>query len=218
MVRLTSCVCTILQTGWRFDVGSRCWPRPSSTKGNRRRRSTIARRCCASPIARPCARTMRVGRARWHCQSRCRLRTFGNTSIPTLRLAPSCSVCATAALRSRMCATELLHSSQMLWRHNTFLIGRDVARARPGDLLFFRQDTAERMPFHAMIYLGNSQIDPGSEKFVVYHTGPNGKSPGQMKRLSITELLNYPDARWQPVPSNPVFLGVYRWNILRGGE
>ncbi|HKD83927.1 MAG TPA: DUF1175 family protein [Terriglobales bacterium] len=108
--------------------------------------------------------------------------------------------------------------AETLWRHNTFLIGRDVARARPGDLLFFRQDTAERMPFHAMIYLGNSQIDPGSEKFVVYHTGPNGKSPGQMKRLSITELLNYPDARWQPVPSNPVFLGVYRWNILRGGE
>lgn len=108
--------------------------------------------------------------------------------------------------------------AETLWRHNTLLIGRDVARARPGDLLFFRQDTAERMPFHAMIYVGNSQIDPGSEKFVVYHTGPNGKSPGQIKRLSTTELLNYPDARWRPVSSNPVFLGVYRWNILRGGE
>jgi uncharacterized protein YfaT (DUF1175 family) len=108
--------------------------------------------------------------------------------------------------------------AETLWRHNTFLIGRDVSRARPGDLLFFRQDAAERMPFHAMIFLGRSAIEPGRENFVVYHTGPNGKSPGQIKRLAIAELLHYPDARWQPVPSNPVFLGVYRWNILRGGE
>ncbi len=74
------------------------------------------------------------------------------------------------------------------------------------------------MPFHAMIYLGHSQVEPGSEQFVVYHTGPNGDSKGIMKRLSVAELLNYPDARWRPIASNPAFLGVYRWNILRGGE
>lgn len=108
--------------------------------------------------------------------------------------------------------------AETLWRHNTFSVGRNVARARPGDLLFFRQDRAEHMPFHAMIYLGRSQVEPGSEQFVVYHTGPTGKSPGQIKRLSIAELLNYPDARWRPVASNPAFLGVYRWNILRGAE
>lgn len=108
--------------------------------------------------------------------------------------------------------------AESLWRHNTFAVGRNVARARPGDLLFFRQDPAERMPFHAMIYLGRSQVEPGSEQFVVYHTGPDGKSPGQVKRLSIAELLNYPDPRWRPVASNPAFLGVYRWNILRGAE
>lgn len=108
--------------------------------------------------------------------------------------------------------------AEALWRHNTFAIGRNVARARPGDLLFFRQDSAERMPFHAMIYLGRSQVEPGSEQFVIYHTGPDGKSPGQIKRLSIAELLAYPDARWRPVASNPAFLGVYRWNILRGAE
>ena len=75
-----------------------------------------------------------------------------------------------------------------------------------------------RMPFHAMIFLGRSQVEPGSEQFVVYHTGPNGESHGEIKRLSIAELLNYPDARWRPIASNPAFLGVYRWNILRGGE
>ena len=108
--------------------------------------------------------------------------------------------------------------AETLWRHNTFAAGRNISRARSGDLLFFRQDRAEHMPFHAMIYLGRSQVAPGSEQFVVYHTGPTGKSPGQIKRLSIAELLNYPDARWRPVASNPAFLGVYRWNILRGAQ
>ena len=67
-----------------------------------------------------------------------------------------------------------------------------------------------------MIYLGRSQVEPGSEQYVVYHTGPDGNSPGQIKRLSMAELLDYPDPRWRPVASNPAFLGVYRWNILRG--
>src|SRR5271165_2163637 len=45
---------------------------------------------------------------------------------------------------------------ETLWRHNTFPVGRDLGRARPGDLLFFRQD-GQKMPFHAMIFLGRSQ-------------------------------------------------------------
>ncbi len=107
---------------------------------------------------------------------------------------------------------------ETLWRHNTFSVGKDLARARPGDLLFFRQDSAARMPFHAMIFLGHSQVEPGREQFVVYHTGPSGRSTGEIRRLSIAQLLDYPDARWRPVPENPGFLGVYRWNILRGVE
>jgi hypothetical protein len=108
-------------------------------------------------------------------------------------------------------------NAETLWRFDTFSVGRTLSRARPGDLLFFRQDGGH-MPFHAMIYLGHSQVEPGSEQFVVYHTGPNGDSKGIIKRLSVAELLNYPDPRWRPVASNPAFLGVYRWNILRGGE
>jgi len=109
--------------------------------------------------------------------------------------------------------------AETLWRHNTFSVGRNVSRAHPGDVLFFRQNgDGGRMPFHAMIFLGRSQIEPGAEQFVVYHTGPNGKSPGEIKRLSVAQLMNYPDPRWRPIASNPAFLGVYRWNILRSGE
>ncbi len=57
-------------------------------------------------------------------------------------------------------------------RYNTFYVGRDFSRARPGDLLFFRQD-GPKMPFHAMIFLGRSQVEPGNQPFVIYHTGPS---------------------------------------------
>ncbi len=106
---------------------------------------------------------------------------------------------------------------ETLWRHNTHFVGHDLARARPGDLLFFRQDGA-RMPFHAMIFLGQSQIERGNEQYVVYHTGPTGRSAGEIRRLALAQLLNYPDPRWRPLADNPSFLGVYRWNILRGAD
>ena len=106
---------------------------------------------------------------------------------------------------------------ETIWRYNTFFVGRDFNRARPGDLLFFRQD-GQQMPFHAMIFLGRSQIEGGTEQYVIYHTGPIGKSPGEIRRWSVSELINYPEARWRPIASNPAFLGVYRWNILRGAE
>lgn len=107
--------------------------------------------------------------------------------------------------------------AKTLSRDNTYNVGRDLRRARPGDLLFFRQD-GDPASYHAMIFLGSSQIESGAEQYVVYHTGPQGKSPGEMRRLTMSELMNFPDARWRPVTSNPAFLGVYRWNILRGDE
>ena len=106
---------------------------------------------------------------------------------------------------------------ETLWRHNTHFVGRNLVRARPGDLLFFRQD-GHRMPFHAMIFLGQSQIALDNEQYVVYHTGPSGRAPGEIRRLAVAQLLNYPDASWRPTSANPGFLGVYRWNILRGAD
>jgi uncharacterized protein YfaT (DUF1175 family) len=96
---------------------------------------------------------------------------------------------------------------------NAQLINRDVHRALPGDLIFYRQ-FEQQSPFHSMIFIGNSSLGPGDD-WVVYHTGPDGSWPGEIRRVPLSSLLDHPDPRWRPVPGNRNFLGVYRWNILR---
>ena len=111
--------------------------------------------------------------------------------------------------------------AQTLMQRNTYLIGRDLRLARPGDLIFYRQldqqspydvpdVTHYHSPFHSMIFCG--------EMGVVYHTGPIHNGKGEMRRLLVSDLLHHPDARWRPLPENTNFLGVYRWNILREGD
>lgn len=104
--------------------------------------------------------------------------------------------------------------AKTLQLRNTNFLTRDVERAQPGDLLFFRQ-AAGHMPFHTMIYLGSSQIERDSGRYLVYHTGPGDDGPGEIRRPTLDELRHFPDSDWRPLPENPRFLGVYRWNILR---
>jgi uncharacterized protein len=111
---------------------------------------------------------------------------------------------------------------------NAYFLSRDVRVARPGDILFFRQ-LEQDSPFHSMIFVGRSQwlldngperasTDNGADDYLVYDTGPIGKSRGEMRRMRLAELLAYPSPRWRPVAGNSNFLGVYRWNILRGAN
>ncbi|MEO5923507.1 MAG: DUF1175 family protein [Bryobacteraceae bacterium] len=97
---------------------------------------------------------------------------------------------------------------------NTHFVSRDLGRAEPGDLLFFRHESAD-MPFHTMIYLGKSQVQDDGQRYLLYHTGPDGSDPGEIRRPTLQELSSHPNPSWRPVTGNPTFLGVYRWNILR---
>jgi uncharacterized protein YfaT (DUF1175 family) len=111
--------------------------------------------------------------------------------------------------------------AKTLWRLNAFFVSRDVRLARPGDLLFYRQ-LEQSSPYHSMVFVGPSHFDKSGrsepEAILVYHTGPIGKSPGEMRRTTVSELMQHPSPRWRPAPGNTNFLGVYRWNILREAE
>jgi uncharacterized protein YfaT (DUF1175 family) len=98
--------------------------------------------------------------------------------------------------------------AKSLWQRNTFFVSRNVQAARPGDLLFYRQ-LEQSSPFHSMILTGEAH------NWAVYHTGPIGRKPGEIRRVALDDLLHHPDTRWRPSAQNSNFLGVYRWNILR---
>lgn len=99
--------------------------------------------------------------------------------------------------------------ARTLVERNAYRVSRDVRAALPGDLLFWRQ-FGQSSPWHSMIVLSGDEV--------VYDTGPDHGQPGELRRVRIAELEEHPDARWRPVVGNPNFLGVYRWNILRGSE
>jgi len=100
--------------------------------------------------------------------------------------------------------------ARTLVERNAYFVGRDVRAALPGDLLFYRQ-FGQSSPWHSMIV-----IRSGAASEVVYDTGPDHGRPGELRRVLLSELLDHPQPQWRPLAGNPNFLGVYRWNILRG--
>ena len=112
--------------------------------------------------------------------------------------------------------------AKTLKEFNTFFVSRHTRDARPGDILFYRQ-LEQNEPFHSMIYVGESWwLEHASGDWtaavIVHHTGEPGAAGKGMRRLTLAELLNHPSPHWRPVAGNPNFLGVYRWNILRGAD
>jgi hypothetical protein len=100
--------------------------------------------------------------------------------------------------------------ARTLVERNATFVSRDVREAQPGDLLFYRQ-FGQSSPWHSMIV-----AEVGARARVVYNTGPDHGKPGELRRVFVAELLDHPQPQWRPVAQNPNFLGVYRWNILRG--
>jgi uncharacterized protein YfaT (DUF1175 family) len=100
--------------------------------------------------------------------------------------------------------------AKTLVERNAYFVSRDVRAALPGDLLFYRQFD-QSSPWHSMIL-----IRAGDAAEVVYDTGPDHGQPGELRRVLLSDLLRHPQPQWRPLAANPNFLGVYRWNILRG--
>jgi hypothetical protein len=98
-------------------------------------------------------------------------------------------------------------------RLNTRALGRDVAALRPGDLLYFHQPT-QKTPDHVMVFVGASAFEPDGRDWIVYHTGPTEASTGEVRKVSLRDLLRHPSPRWRPIAGNPQFVGVFRLEML----
>lgn len=100
-------------------------------------------------------------------------------------------------------------------------LGRDLQLARPGDLIFFARGGARAQADHAMAFV---RSDGDGTPMLLYHTGPEGsgsghqrgRQPGEIRRVRLDDLLHHPDPDFRPLPENPAFLGLYRWQPLAG--
>ena len=92
-------------------------------------------------------------------------------------------------------------SAIALVQHNSRFVSRDVNQALPGDLLFFDQGDDQ----HLMIWLG---------RYIAYHTGVVAPNDSGLRAVSVPDLMQWKDSRWQPFDGNPNFVGVYRFNFL----
>jgi uncharacterized protein len=102
--------------------------------------------------------------------------------------------------------------AKTLVERNAYFVSRNVGIAEQGDLLFYRQ-FGQSSPWHSMIV-----AEAGPQARVVYDTGPSQGHAGELRRVALRDLIDHPEPQWRPLPGNPNFLGVYRWNILRGPE
>lgn len=84
---------------------------------------------------------------------------------------------------------------------NTRFVSRQWQQALPGDLFFFDQGDDQ----HLMVWMG---------RYLAYHTGSAVPGDTGLRAMDIKELLNWKDTRWQPVPHNPNFAGIYRFSFL----
>jgi len=96
---------------------------------------------------------------------------------------------------------------------NTISLGREAGRARPGDLLYFRQP-GQRQPDHLMVVVGRSSFESEGADWVVYHTGPSETDRGEMRKARLSTLRLHPSPRWRPVVENPSFVGLFRLAAL----
>jgi uncharacterized protein YfaT (DUF1175 family) len=104
--------------------------------------------------------------------------------------------------------------AETLLRYNSFRVSSNLQAARPGDLLFFQQAT-QRQPYHAMLFVGHSHFQPEGSDWIVYHTGELNGGRGEIREVQASLLDRHPDPHWRPLETNPHFLGVYRFALLR---
>jgi uncharacterized protein YfaT (DUF1175 family) len=96
---------------------------------------------------------------------------------------------------------------------NSLPVGRDISRARPGDLLYFQQP-GQPQPDHVMVLVGRSFFEDEGTDWVVYHTGPSDENPGEVRKVRLATLVQHPSPRWRPLAANSHFAGVFRLHAL----
>ncbi len=164
---------------------------------------------CAALVRYACRESLRAHGPEWYRQAALPLAP----AIPDLRHRPAPGPNGWPLFKIAEGQYAEFADARTIIRLNARLVGRDLKALRPGDLLYYRQDTQD-MPDHLMVFIGPSRFEPSAVDWVVYHTGPIDGHPGEVRKTRLADLLRHPIGRWRPTLSNPAFIGVFRLNLL----
>lgn len=84
---------------------------------------------------------------------------------------------------------------------NSQFVSKEINQAQPGDLLFFDQGDEQ----HLMVWMG---------QYIAYHTGTVTPHDNGLRAVTVQQLIQWKDTRWQPIGNNPNFIGLYRLDFL----
>ena len=84
---------------------------------------------------------------------------------------------------------------------NSQFVSKEINQAQPGDLLFFDQGDEQ----HLMVWMG---------QYIAYHTGTVTPHDNGLRAVTVQQLIQWKDTRWQPIGNNPNFIGFYRLGFL----
>jgi uncharacterized protein len=164
---------------------------------------------CAGLVRHALREALRTHSAEWHRQ----WALPGMPSYPDVRRPPLPRDGSWPLFRVGDDRYAEFADARTIIRYNSRLVGRTLAAARPGDLLYFHQESGAA-PDHLMVFVGPSPFDRSARDWVVYHTGPDGARAGEMRKVRASDLQHHPAARWRPVSENPLFIGVFRLAFL----
>ena len=162
---------------------------------------------CSSLVRHAVREALRAHDAEWWR----RLGIDGLPSYPDVRHPPAAEGSTWPLFRVSPSSRGEFADAATLIRLNAFPVSRNAAAARPGDLFYYRQQDGAG---HLMVYLGPSVFDATASDWLVYHTGPDGSSGGEARKVRLADLRRHPVPRWRPLEGNPVFAGVFRLSYL----
>ena len=169
MARPISCACTILPIGSPFAAGLRCWPSRNITAASRCPEIDDCAALAALCLSRGSARARcRLGARDGACPLRLRRATFSSINIRYTPLGSGAvpgarrELCSSRPSRRRLRAVR--RCRDVVAAQHVFGRTQSCSRSSRRSALL-SPGSRERMPFHAMIFSGRSQVEPGSEQY-----------------------------------------------------
>ena len=196
--------CSTTPTAAPAGRGWWSWPTRSST--GRRPTSPTAPASCGTRCASPSARTPPSGSVSG--------RLPGMPAYPDVRHPPPPRDGSWPLFRVGDDRYAEFADARTIVRYNARFVGAFDRRRPPGRpaLLPPGHRRRARSPDGLRRPVGLRSVRTAD--WIVYHTGPDGASTGEMRKVRAQDLARHPAPRWRPVPDNPVFVGVFRLAFL----